>query len=84
MEKLNYPCPCGGRVKWACGSKYFPEGSMEIVEDKLKEKGLWGSRKEVKIWKSGSSVVIRLPTEISRSMDLAKVIQELCPNLPHL
>lgn len=94
MEKLNYPCPCGGKVKWSkektiqdgvdcgildveicdkCGSKYFPEESMEIIEDKLKEKGLWGQRKEIKVWKSGSSVVIRLPAEISKSMDLMKV-----------
>ena len=94
MEKLNYPCPCGGKVKWAkekvmqdgvdcglldieicnkCGSKYFPEESMIIIEEKLKEKGLWGTRKEVKVWKSGGSVVIRLPTELSRSMNLEKV-----------
>ncbi len=94
MKKLNYPCPCGGKVKWTkerviqdgvdcgvldveicerCDSKYFPEESVEIIEDKLKEKGLWGSRKEVKLWKSGGSVVIRLPIEISRSMDLAKI-----------
>ena len=94
MEKLNYPCPCGGKVKWAkenivhegvecgildveicekCGSKYFPEESMEVIEDKLKEKGLWGLRKEIKIWKSGNSVVIRLPTEISKAMDLINI-----------
>ena len=94
MEKINYQCPCGGKVKWEkekviqdgidcgildieicekCGSKYFPEESMEIIEDKLKEKGLWGSRKEIKIWKSGGSVVIRLPSELSKSLDLDKV-----------
>ncbi len=43
---------------------------MEIIEGRLKEKGLWGSRKEIKVWKSGGSVVIRLPVEISKSMDL--------------
>ena len=94
MKKLNYPCPCGGKIKWTrekvfqdgidcgvldtetcekCGSKYFPEESMEIIENKLKEKGLWGVRKEIKVWKSGSSVVIRLPSEISRSMNLTKI-----------
>ena len=94
MKKINFPCPCGGKVKWAkekvvqdgidcgildveicekCGSKYFPENSMEIIENKLKEKGIWGARKEIKVWKSGESVVIRLPTEISRSMELSKV-----------
>lgn len=93
-KKINYPCPCGGRVRWTkekvvqdgidcgildieicnkCESKYFPEESMEIIEDKLKENGLWGARKEIKIWKSGGSVVIRLPSELSKSMNLANV-----------
>lgn len=33
-----------------CGSKYYPEASMEIIEGRLKEKGLWDSRKEIKVW----------------------------------
>lgn len=95
MEKINYPCPCGGFVKWKkekvvqdgidcgtldvetcekCGEVYLPEESMRVVEGKLKEAGLWGTeRKEVKFWKSGNSVTVRLPTEITRQLGLGSV-----------
>ncbi len=92
MEKENYPCPCGGKVKWKekeviidnvncgnlwvercdrCGSEYFPEESMKIIEQKLKQKGLWGmQRKEVIFWKSGNSVVLRIPRKIANTLDI--------------
>lgn len=92
MEKINYPCPCGGKIKWVnkevimegvncgvldveicdkCGSEYLPDLSMEIVEAKLEEAGLWGvERTEIKFWKSGKSVVFRVPTNITRGMHL--------------
>ncbi len=92
MEKLNYPCPCGGFVKWKkekviqdsidcgildveacdkCGEVYFPEESMRVVEQRLKVAGLWGvERKEVKFWKSGNSVTVRLPTELAKKLGL--------------
>ena len=95
MEKISYPCPCGGQVKWKkerviqeevdcgvldvevcdnCGEVYLPEESMLIVEENLKQAGLWGvERKEVKFWKSGSSVTVRLPTEIARKLGLLAV-----------
>ena len=61
MERIQYPCPCGGKIKWKrdnvnvegmdcgvldveycqkCGEEYFPEETMEIVEEKLRRKGL--------------------------------------------
>ena len=71
MAKIEYPCPCGGKVKWKkekvfvegvdcgildieycpkCSEKYFPEETMEIVQSKLKEAGLWGiQRKEINL-----------------------------------
>ena len=95
MKKINYPCPCGGKIKWKkdrvvmegidcgildveycenCGEEYLPDESMKIVEEKLKAHNLWGTkRKEVKFWKSGSSVTIRLPTEFSRELGLDKI-----------
>ena len=33
----------------SCGEEYFPEESMETVEKKLKEKGLWKIRKEIRV-----------------------------------
>lgn len=54
-----------------CKEQYFPEESMRIVEEKLKHAGLWGvQRKEVKFWKSGTSLVIRLPTEFVKQLKL--------------
>lgn len=92
MEKIEYPCPCGGKIKWKkdkvvieeiecgildieycpkCGEEYFPEETMEVVEKKLKEKGLWGvQRKEVNLWKSGGSVLLRIPKDIADKLNL--------------
>ncbi len=92
MEKIAYPCPCGGSIQWkkdkvivdgvdcgildveyceACGEEYFPEESMQIVEQKLKEKGLWGiQRKEARLWQSGNSVIIRIPKEMTEKLNL--------------
>ena len=93
--KTEYPCPCGGKVKWKkervvrdgidcgvldieycpkCGEEYLPEESVEIVENKLKEAGLWGvERKEIKFWKSGSSITTRFPAELVKKLGLDKV-----------
>ena len=47
---------------------------MIIVENKLKENGLWGmKRKEIKFWKTGNSIVTRLPVEIVKSLGLSKI-----------
>ncbi|MEK6974242.1 MAG: hypothetical protein AABW41_03340 [Nanoarchaeota archaeon] len=92
MEKIKYPCPCGGIIEWKnekviiedidcgvldieicpkCGEKYFPEESMETVENKLKEAGLWGvPRKEVTLWKSGNSVLLRIPGDMAKKLNL--------------
>src|SRR3989344_3528501 len=54
-----------------CGEEYFPEETMETVEKKLKEHGLWGiQRKEATLWKSGGSVILRIPKDIARQLDL--------------
>lgn len=92
MNKMKYPCPCGGEVEWKknkvvvqgldcgildveicskCGDEYLPEESMEIVEKKLKSEGLWGiKRKEVSLWKSVSSVLLRIPKDIADNLNL--------------
>ena len=90
VEKIRYPCPCGGKVKWKkervvqegvdcgildvevcdkCNTKYLPDESMLVVENKLKEVGLWGvERSRIRFWKSGNSVVFRLPTKMARAI----------------
>ncbi len=92
MEKIQYPCSCGGKLEWKkdkvivqgvdcgildieyctkCREEYLSEESMEIVEDKLKKAGIWGvKRKEATLWKSGSSVLLRIPKDIAESLNL--------------
>ena len=95
MERINYPCPCGGTLKWKrdkiiedgidcgildveycvkCGEIYLPDESLTTVENKLKENNLWGiQRKQIKFWKSGSAIVIRLPKDFSKDLQKVKV-----------
>lgn len=54
-----------------CGEEYFPEETMEIVEKKLKAKGLWGVQpRKVNLWQSGKSVVLRIPKDMADELDL--------------
>ena len=94
MGKIEYPCPCGGRLRWKkervieegidcgildieycnkCFEIYLPDNSLEVVENKLKEHNLWGlQRKQIKFWKSGNAVVIRIPKEFSKDLQRVK------------
>lgn len=57
-----------------CQTTFLSEESMLVVERKLKEAGLWGvERKEVKFWKTGSAITIRLPTSMVRKLNLGQV-----------
>ena len=95
IKKINFPCPCGGKIQWSkekviqdgidcgildvetcnkCGTQYLPDWSMEIVENKLKQAGLWGvERKEIKFWKSGNSVITRFPINLVKKLGLDKI-----------
>ncbi len=54
-----------------CGEEYLPEESMNVVEEKLKQAGIWGiKRKEATLWKSGNSVLIRIPKDIADNLNL--------------
>jgi hypothetical protein len=54
-----------------CGSEYFPEEPMVIIEQKLRQAGIWGiDRREITFWKSGNTVVLRLPVNIARNLNL--------------
>ena len=94
-DKIRFPCPCGGKIRWAkekvvqsgvdcgildvescdkCGTMYLTGESMQIVEQKLKENGLWGTkRREVKFWKSGNSITVRFPTEMTQELGLDRI-----------
>ncbi len=54
-----------------CKTKYLPEHSMLLVEEKLKEEGLWGiERKEIKLWKTGNTVTVRFPSSFVQHRNL--------------
>ncbi|MBI4141845.1 AbrB/MazE/SpoVT family DNA-binding domain-containing protein [Candidatus Woesearchaeota archaeon] len=54
-----------------CGEEYFPDETMEIVEKKLKQNGLWGvKRQQATLWQSGKTVVLRIPKEITEKLEL--------------
>lgn len=58
----------------SCFTQYLPDESMEVVEEKLKNAGLWGvERKEIKFWKTGNAVTIRLPTGLVKKLNLGRV-----------
>lgn len=64
-----------------CGEEYLPEESLEVVESKLKGAGLWGvERKKVNFWKSGGSVVLRIPVKIANALNIkAKTKADIYP-----
>ncbi len=57
-----------------CGTRYLPEESILVVEEKLKKAGLWGvPRREIKLWKTGNAVTIRIPTSIVQNLHLSEI-----------
>ena len=47
---------------------------MQVVENKLKEANLWGmERKEIKFWKTGKAITMRLPVEIVKKLQLGSI-----------
>ncbi|NQU78604.1 hypothetical protein HQ545_02445 [Candidatus Woesearchaeota archaeon] len=57
-----------------CGELYLPDESLQVVEKKLKQAGLWGvERKEIKFWKTGNSITIRFPVELVNRLNLTEV-----------
>ena len=49
-----------------CGSEYLSDEVLDIVEEEVKKKKLFGLEKQAQITKSGNSLVIRMPTEIAK------------------
>jgi YgiT-type zinc finger domain-containing protein len=54
----------------ACGESFVDEDSMDAIEAKAKELGLWGLAKKVTVRKSGNSLVVSIPAELARFLGL--------------
>ncbi len=54
----------------ACGTEYLDEPTMEKVEQEIKKRKLFGLERKVQVTKSGNSLVMRWPPEITKFIDL--------------
>ena len=56
----------------SCGEKWFNEETAKKIEEKEKKLGLFGLSRETKISYSGNSLIIRIPKELAKFMNLKK------------
>ncbi len=54
----------------SCGESFVDQDAMRKIEARAKEMGLWGLAKKVSIAKSGNSLVVRIPAELARFLQL--------------
>lgn len=54
----------------ACGEVFFTAQSVDKIELRAKELGLWGLASKVKVAKSGNSLVVRIPSPLAQYLDL--------------
>ena len=55
-----------------CGEQWFSEETAKKIEKIEKEKGLFGLSKQSKVGYSGNSLIVRIPSEIAKFMNLKK------------
>jgi ribosomal protein L40E len=53
-----------------CHEVYFTADSVDKIESRAKELGLWGLASKVKVARSGNSLVIRIPAPLARYLKL--------------
>lgn len=56
----------------SCGEKWFDEETSKKIQEKEKKMGLFGLSRETKISYSGNSLIIRIPKELAKFMNLKK------------
>lgn len=54
----------------ACGESFVDPATMDRIESRAKEMGLWGLAKKVTIARSGNSLVVRIPAELAKFLKL--------------
>ncbi len=53
-----------------CGESFTDEETTKKIEEKAKERGIWGLGTKTKITKTGNSLAIRVPKKIADFMNL--------------
>ena len=56
----------------SCGEQWFSEETSAKIEEREIKSGLFGLSKETKISYSGNSLVVRIPKELAKFMNLKK------------
>ena len=55
-----------------CGAEYVSQDLMEELESEVKRRGLFGLEKRGHVARSGNSLVIRIPKEITDSLKIRR------------
>lgn len=55
-----------------CGESFIDEETMTQIEKRAKELGIGGLSKKTRVSKSGNSLVVTIPKEIAKFMDIEK------------
>ncbi len=64
----------------SCGEQWFSEETSRKIEEKEKQLGLFGLSIETKVSYSGNSLIIRIPKELAKFMNIKKETKvELIP-----
>lgn len=75
VEFLLYGVSLGkfdAQVCSGCGEKFFGEKASDEIDNKAKEKDLWGLEADTKITKTGSSMAVTISKKIGEFMCLEK------------
>ena len=55
-----------------CGAEYISQDLMEEVESEVKRRGLFGLERRGHVARSGNSLIIRIPKEITESLKIRR------------
>ena len=53
-----------------CGEVFFTGESVDQIQARAKELGIWGLASKVKVARSGNSLVVRIPSPLARYLNL--------------
>lgn len=54
----------------SCNTEYLSDDVLEEIEREIKERGIFGLERDIRVTKSGNSLVLRLPPDIVKFMGI--------------
>lgn len=51
-----------------CGETFVPADALGLIQARARKVGLWGLASKVKLARSGSSLVVRIPAKLARDL----------------